>query len=400
MALQALGNRLGKYTVLLWRKSKHLANILFSQYITVRVSAETYQPTIALAGGGHANLYTLLRTGELTRRGFDVVLIDPSEHLYYSGMATGVLSGAYGPGENRIATRRLVERGGGRFVRGSVARVLHRDRLLLLVDGRTIRYDAVSFCLGSETRGAGGTVPVKPVSNLEGVRGQLLASSSGEPLRVVIVGGGAAGGEVAANLAAQAREAGSGAKITLVEAGSDLLPNSPKAARRILTEHLRHLGVGVILGQEARLDDGAVLTDGMSLRADLILAATGVAPPDVFTRSGLATGDDGAMWVDHHLRSPNETRIFGGGDAVAFRGGRLPQFGVYAVRQGPVLYHNLQAVLRGEPLSPYRPQGRYLYILDLGDGTGLAIYGSLTNRSRPALRLKRRIDRRFMQQYS
>jgi NADH dehydrogenase FAD-containing subunit len=55
----------------------------------------THIPTIAFAGGGHANLYALWRTGELTRRGFDVVLIDPFEHLYYSGMATGVLSGSY-----------------------------------------------------------------------------------------------------------------------------------------------------------------------------------------------------------------------------------------------------------------------------------------------------------------
>jgi hypothetical protein len=39
-------------------------------------------------------------------------------------------------------------------------------------------------------------------------------------------------------------------------------------------------------------------------------------------------------------------------------------------------------------------------VLDLGDGTGLAIYGPLTNRSRPALRLKHLIDRRFVREYS
>ena len=164
--------------------------------------------------------------------------------------------------------------------------------------------------------------------------------------------------------------------------------------------HLRDLGVDLILGRQGvAVNGGAVLENGEEIRADLVLAATGVDPPDVFARSGLATGDDGALWVDRHLRSPNDHRIFGGGDAVAFRGGRLPQFGVYAVRQGPVLYRNLQATLRGEPLRSYRPQGRYLYVLDLGDGTGLAIYGPLTNRSRPALRLKHLIDRRFVREY-
>jgi NADH dehydrogenase FAD-containing subunit len=226
----ALRNRAGKYTVFLTRKFKHFANIPFSRYITVPVRTKPYRPTIALAGGGHANLYALRRTGELTGRGFDVVLVDPSEHLHYSGMATGVLSGSYEPGENRIGIRRLVERGGGRFVRGRVAEVLHRDRALLLEDGRTVRHDAVSFCLGSETRGAHGTVPVKPVSNLEGVRKRLMAAETGAASRVVIVGGGAAGCEVAANLAGLVRDAGLGVEITLVEAAPDLLPTSPKAA--------------------------------------------------------------------------------------------------------------------------------------------------------------------------
>lgn len=354
------------------------------------------RPTIALAGGGHANLFSLRRTGELTRRGFDVVLVDPSEHLHYSGMATGVLSGAHAPHENRIGIRRLVERGGGRFVEGRVAEVLYRDRALLLEDGRTVPYDAVSFCLGSETRGGDGSTPVKPVANLEGVRDRLLAPGS-DALRVLVVGGGAAGCEVAANLARLRRDAGGGGEMTLVEAGPDLLPASPKPVRRIMLEHLRSVGVGVILGQKATPQPGgAVLENGTRLEADLILTATGVSPPDLFRRSRLTTGEDGALWVNRHLQSPNDQKIFGGGDAVAYRGARLPQFGVFAVRQGPVLYRNLQAVLRDEPLAPYKPQRHYLYILDLGDGTGLAIYGQLTLRGRLPLRLKHRIDKSFV----
>ena len=359
-----------------------------------------HRPTIALAGGGHANLFSLRRTAELTRRGFEVVLVDPSEHLHYSGMATGVLSGAHAPHENRIDIRRLVERGGGRFVKGRVAQVLHRDRTLVLKDGRTVLYDAVSFCLGSEARAGGDAVPVKPVANLEDVRNRLLAPGSGA-LRVLVVGGGAAGCEVAANVARLRRAAGGKGEIRLVEALPDLLSASPKSARRIMAERLRTSGVGVTLGQKATLQPGAaVLEDGTRIEAGLILAATGVAPPDVFLRSHLTTGDDGALWVNRHLQSPNDERIFGGGDAVSYRGSRLPQFGVFAVRQGPILYHNLQAALRDEPLAPYKPQRRYLYILDLGDATGLAIYGPLTLRGRFPLRLKHHIDKSFVKEFS
>ena len=357
-----------------------------------------HRPTIVLAGGGHANLHTLRRTGELVGRGFDVVLVDPSEHLHYSGMATGVLSGAHAPQENRIDIRGLVERGGGRFVRARVAEVLYKDRALALEDGQTVPYDAVSFCLGSEAWDGGDAVPVKPVANLEGVRDRLLGSAAAG---VLVVGGGAAGCEVAVNVARLRRDAGGGGEMRLVEAGPDLLPTSPKSARRIVLDRLRSSGVAVTLGQKATLQPGAaVLENGTKIEAGLILAATGVAPPDVFLRSRLATGDDGALWVNRHLQSPNDERIFGGGDAVSHRGTRLPQFGVFAVRQGPVLYHNLQAVLRDEPLSAYKPQRRYLYILDLGDGTGLAIYGPLTLRGRLPLFLKHRIDRNFVKKHS
>jgi len=136
-----------------------------------------------------------------------------------------------------------------------------------------------------------------------------------------------------------------------------------------MSGHLRVLGVDLILGRQGvAVNGGAILENGEEIRADLVLAATGVDPPDVFARSGLATGDHGALWVDRHLRSPNDHRIFGGADAVAFRGNPLPRFGVLAIRQGPVLFHNLRATLRGQQLSSYRPQRRYLYVLDLGDG--------------------------------
>lgn len=354
-----------------------------------------HRPTITLAGGGHAHLFLLRRTGELTRRGFDVVLVDPSEHLHYSGMATGVVSGSHAPSEGRVDLRRLVERGGGRFVVGRVAEVLYRDRALVLEDGRTVPYDAVSFCLGSEARGGGDAVTVKPVANLEEARNRLLAP------RVLVVGGGAAGCEVAANVARLRRDAGREVGMTLVEAGPELLASSPKAARRVMLEHLRAGGVEVVLGRKADLLPGAaVLDDGTRIEADLILTATGVSPPDVFRRSCLTTGEDGALWVNRHLQSPSDARVFGGGDAIAYRGDRLPQFGVFAVRQGPVLYHNLRAILRDEPLFSYKPQRRYLYILDLGDATGLAIYGPLTWRGRLPLLLKHGIDKHFVKKHN
>ena len=365
------------------------------------------RPKIVLAGGGHAHLYTLRRTSELTGRGFDVTLINPSPYLHYSGMATGVVSGVYAPEEDRIDVRRLVRKGGGSFVEGHVRAVHAGDGALVLADGLTIPYDAASFCLGSTTKPSASTrdgdvLPVKPVENAAEVHRRLGGWDENRPVKLLVVGGGAAGSEVAANALALLERRGKAGEVTLVERGGSLLGASAERARRSIEAYLRGRGVRVLTNTEVvSYGSGRAQTaDGNSLPYDLAVLAVGIeANGGPFRASGLPVGPCGGLWVDGALRSVADARIFGGGDAISFRGIGLPKLGVYAIRQGPVLYHNLQAVLRGEPLRRYDPQKRFLYVLNLGDGTGLAVYGPLMWRGRLAWKLKNYIDRRFMHEY-
>ncbi len=365
------------------------------------------RPRIVLAGGGHAHLYSLRRTAELIRRGFDVTLVNPSPYLYYSGMATGVVSGVYTPEEDRIDVRRLVETGGGSFVEGRVRTVRAGGRALVLEDGRAVPYDAVSFCLGSTTsRGQlpedDGVLPVKPVENAAVVNRRLRGWDGDRPPTLLVVGGGAAGCEVASNALALLQRRAAGGEVTVVERGGSLLEGSPKPARRSIRAYLEGRGARVLTDTEVvSYDSGRARTaDGGLLSYDLVVLAVGIeADDDVFRASGLPVGPCGGLWVDRALRSVADGRVFGGGDAVSFRCVGLPKLGVFAIRQGPVIYHNLQAVLRGEPLRDYNPQKRFLYVLNLGDGTGLAVYDRLVWRGRLAWKLKSFVDRRFMAEY-
>lgn len=363
---------------------------------------------IVLAGGGHAHLYTLSRTEDLVRRGFDVTLVDRSPHLYYSGMATGVISGAYAPDDHRIDTRRLVEEGGGRFVEGRIAEIRAGDRMFVLADGRNIPYDAASVCLGSEVDRSGieedetGAVGVKPIVNTVEIRERLLATSKDRAPEMLVVGGGAAGCEVAANALALLERLGVRGGITVAQAENTLLPEAPEGARRKLLTVLRERGARVLTDTRiTRLSDGVARTsDGREIPCDIPVLAAGAAPPGVFRDSGLPTDETGGLRLDRHLRSTGDGRLFGGGDCVSFRGKALPKLGVFAVRQGPIIFQNLQASLEGSTLREYRPQRRYLYVLNLGDGTGLAVYGRFSWRGRLSWRLKHRIDDRFVDEYS
>ncbi len=360
---------------------------------------------IVFVGGGHAHLYSLLRTRKLVRRGFEVILVDLSPYLYYSGMATGVISGDYGDGENRIDVRRLVTEGGGSFIEGRVAEIRAEARELVLETGDVVPYDAASLCVGSEVpqdgfAGSGpGLVRVKPVEHTGEIRRRLLSCSDGGAPRVLVVGGGAAGCEVTANTLALLDRLGLRGEVTIAERGRSLLQRAPEKAREQVFRSLHGKGARILTETPVvSFGEGVARTrDGCEIPYELPILATGVSPPNIFGASGLATGDDGGLLVDRYLRSTGN--LFGGGDCVSFRGESLPKLGVFAVRQGPVLFRNLQAALEGEPLAEYRPQRRFLYILNLGDGTGLAVYGPFVWLGRLSWRLKHLIDKRFVEKH-
>ena len=102
-------------------------------------------------------------------------------------------------------------------------------------------------------------------------------------------------------------------------------------------------------------------------------------------------------WWD--TKDPVVLAVSGGGDSIAFRGEPLTKLGVFAIRQGPILHHNLQAVIKGEPLQTFHPQPVFLYILNLGTYEGLAIWGPLVWEGANAWKLKDYIDRKFMKLY-
>ncbi len=371
------------------------------------MSIRTRASKIVFAGGGHAHLHSLIRTKELVRRGFEVTLINPSPHLYYSGMATGVISGVYDPDEHRMDVRRLVQGGGGTFVEGRIEEIRAQDRQFVLQDGDEIPYDAASVCLGSEVprnafpQSGAGVVRVKPVEQTRGIRNRLLSLAGDRVPRILVVGGGVAGCEVAANTLALFDRLGLEGEVIIAERGDSLLAEAPKKAREQILRFLTAKGARILLDTPvASFGDGVAWTrDGREIPCDLPILAVGITPPDLLSASNLATGQDGGLWVDRNLRSVSDGRLFGGGDCVSYRGEALPKLGVFAVRQGPVLFHNLRAALEGEPLKPYKPQKRFLYILNLGDGTGLAIYGPLVWRGRLSFMLKHRIDEKFVSRY-
>ncbi|OGR30380.1 MAG: hypothetical protein A2005_02900 [Desulfuromonadales bacterium GWC2_61_20] len=363
---------------------------------------------LVLAGGGHAHLTILKELAAFTGRGHRVTLISPEPFHFYSGMGPGLLGGSYRPEEVRFDVRAMVERAGGVFIAGEVERVDAAARRLILHSGAEISYDVASFNIGSRVPlerlgGAGpGVVPVKPIARLAEARAAILAraTSASEPLRLVVVGGGPAGIEIAGNLCRLVEEHKVSAAISLV-AGSRLLGGFPPRLRRKAFASLARRQVTLCEGSRvvAVNHNRAVLDDGRFLVYDFAFVATGVVPPELFRQSQLPVGPDGALLVNARLQCTAHPELFGGGDCIHFAPRPLDKVGVHAVRQNPILLHNLLAALENSTLRGYAPQRDYLLIFNLGDGRGLLRRNGLVVDGRPAMRLKDWIDRRFMRRF-
>jgi NADH dehydrogenase FAD-containing subunit len=365
---------------------------------------------VVLVGAGHAHLEAIRQAGEFSRRGFELVVVAP-DTFWYSGLATGMVGGTYSPALDQVDVAALVGRGGGRFVLDRATFIDTSGRRVILERGNTLPYDVVSLNLGSEV--PADPVPglaeyatlVKPIRNLWRLRQDLVDRlDSGlmrEPASVVVLGGGASGCELAGNLKRLVDDHGGAAEIRVLTGGNRLLEAAPRPAARIVERSFQQRGVIVELNARVvRVESGFALThDDRRMPFDVLIAAIGLRPPAWVRATGLPTDEDGALQVDSYLRSIADPAVFGAGDCINFAGRNLAKIGVYAVRQAPALLHNLLATLEGRPLRRFRPQKRFLLILNLGDGKGLATWGRFFWHGRLPFRIKDWIDRRFLSRY-
>ncbi len=361
---------------------------------------------VVFAGGGHVHLTALLRLRDYLLAGHRVTVIGPSPYHYYSGMGPGLLSGIYRPAEVRFHIRKMAEDRGAAFLEDRVARVDPGRRALLLGSGREVRYDVVSFNTGSLVPldivdpAAANVFPVKPIENLLEARGMVLGAPAGRSLRAIIVGGGTAGFEIAANLGRLGRESGKIEGITLVSR-SILLGDHPEKARALAREALARLRIDLIEGIGAlSVGEGVVrLENGEHLEADMVFVAVGIVPSPLFADSGLPTGADGGLLVNDCLQCVRHPELFGGGDCISLANSPLEKVGVYAVRQNRILHRNLLAFLGGGSPGRFDPGGDFLTILNTGDGRGIFRRKEFVWDGPFAFRLKDAIDRRFMRKF-
>lgn len=357
---------------------------------------------VVLIGGGHTHALVLRKWGMRPLPGARLTLINPGPTAPYSGMLPGHVAGHYTRAALDIDLVRLARFAGARLVVGAATGIDPAARTVT-VPGRTpIGYDLCSVDVGitSAMPGLPGFadhgVPAKPLGPFaEGWRGFLAGSGKAE---VAVIGAGVAGAELAMAMAHALRAAGRDGRVTLIDRAA-ALPGPAARSRSALLRALRAEGVHLLEHTEVRAVEatGLTLGDGTRLPAGFVTGAAGAKPHDWIAETGLEL-ESGFIAVNAYLQS-SKPDLFAVGDCAHLSHAPRPKAGVYAVRQAPVLFHNLRAALTGRAMRAYRPQKDYLKLISLGGKRALADRFGLTLSGGLIWRWKDHIDGSFMAQF-
>jgi selenide,water dikinase len=363
---------------------------------------------VLLVGAGHAHVAVLRAFGMKPLPGVRLTLLTREVDTPYSGMLPGVVAGHYSFEDTHIDAGRLARFAKARLYQDEAAGIDLGARQVLCRTRPPIRFDVLSLDIGSRPNtgavpGADAhAIPVKPIDGFlrrfEGVRARVQA---GQSRHILMVGGGAGGVELLLSVEHRLRRDAAdpaALRFTLVTGGADILLGFPPAFRARFRAVLADRGIAVRTGVRASaVEAGAVLLDVERVAADEILWTTEAAPAAWLAGTGLPL-DNGFVRVDEMLRATEG--VFAAGDMVAFGPGPIPRSGVYAVRAGPVLADNIRATLTGRTLRRYKPQADALAIVSTGRPHAVLTRNGVVLNGGWAWRLKDRIDRRWMANYT
>ncbi len=369
------------------------------------------QHDIVLLGAGHTNAHIIRmwRMNPIPRTRLTCV----SDHnvATYSGMLAGTLAGQYEPADMTIDLVRLCASCGVRLIHARATGLDLESRRLLVEDRHPVRFDLLSIGIGSRP-----TIPapcshglsIKPMQaflpRLRQAIEKRLAGTD-QKLQIAIVGGGAAGVEIACclqefvnrnfgNVEAQ--------QFTLLDAHSELLAGMPSRTQELAARELAKRGIQVKSDSRVvSVEDDAILRSesGETLSADITIWATSAQPAPLLSELGLPLDERGFLATHDTLQSTGAENVFAVGDAGSVETESYAKAGVYAVRQGPVLWNNLRRKLSGRQLEHWKPQKKFLSLIGTGDERAILTYHGLSLHNRWCWKLKDWIDSRFMAKY-
>ncbi|MGN4152958.1 NAD(P)/FAD-dependent oxidoreductase [Burkholderia gladioli] len=354
-----------------------------------------HRPRIVVVGGGIAGLLLATRLGDTLGRKqrADVTLIDKSPTHIWKPMLHTIAAGTREIQQQQVIFLAHAREHGFTYQPGEMVGIDRATREIdlaaietsageTLIGPRRIGYDVLILAVGSRANDFG-TPGV--TSHCHFIDNQVEAEAFNEALRVrifqsvvmkrdlrvSIVGAGATGVELAAELSHLLEVASSYGdpairerlKLSLYESGPRILAAFPETVSKSSEAQLRQIGFEVHTGTRvtAAGPDGLQLADGGSQPADIMVWSAGVKAPTFLGQlAGIEVNRSNQVAIGPTLQSVDDEHIFALGDCASYtpagRERALPPTAQVATQQARFLARHLPAWLEGKPLPDFRFQ--------------------------------------------
>jgi NADH dehydrogenase len=365
-----------------------------------RSFAEKSPPEIVVVGGGSAGLELVTLLGDrLARRGrANVTLIECARAHLWKPLLHEVAAGSLDPDAHEVSYLAQAHWHGFRYRFGEMigldraAKQVHLaatfdDEGNQITPAGSVRYDLLVIAVGSITNDFGTpgvaqyAVPLETPAqaarfNRRLVNACLRAQTQDGPIRpgqlhVAIIGAGATGTELAAELHRTLRavvaygldriDPERDIRIVLIEGAERILPGLPERISKATARLLDGMGVGVHTGARVTqvTSDGVRLADGSLISSELVVWAAGVKAPDVLRDLGdLEVNRINQLVVEPTLQTTRDPDIFAIGDCAACPqegdSTPVPPRAQAAHQEAAHMVHQIERHLRGEALSAFK----------------------------------------------
>lgn len=361
-------------------------------------SLDTAVVRVVVCGGGAGGLpLSIMLQLNADRHGLAVTLVDPSPTHVWKPLLHEFASGSMDRGAHETAYLALAAWHGFTFSQGPLEEIDRERREIQigtaydetgaeLAPPRRVGYDLLVIAVGGVTNDF----------NIPGVRENAFFLDSADQaerlhrhivracmranygmgenrdgIEICIVGGGATGVELAAELRSTTRmllaygldnlDPETFVRLTLVNADPRLLTQLPEHIARSVTAILNGLNVRVLNGEQVTAVEKDVVKtrSGTALRADITVWAAGVkAPAFLAGISGLETNRADQLLVTPTLQTTRDTRVLALGDCAAStwqgKGGLVPPRAQAAFQEARFLSRAIPQLIQGKSVAPFR----------------------------------------------
>ena len=376
---------------------------------------------VVIVGGGAGGLELATKLGNTLgkKKVAEIILIDAKKTHVWKPLLHEIAAGSLNPDKDELEYLAQAHWHHFKFRYGRVNEVDSKNKTVSIeptydIDGteiiplRKIKYDTLVLSVGStvndfnipgakefavalDTQDQAERFHQKLHNSILRAQTQKGSVRPGQ-LEVVIVGGGATGVELAAELHKATREMTAygldrvnpdrDISIYLVEASNRLLPALPPKISASVESELRKLNVKLFLGERVTkvTKEGIETQSGKKILSSLVVWAAGIKAPEFLSQiKGIETNAIHQIKVESTLQSTSNTNIFAFGDCAAcpVKPGSdllVPPRAQAAHQQASMLYKSIKSKV----LKPNKALPNYVY-KDYGSLVNLGRYSTVGN---------------------